>query len=62
MSLNISYFKNWKDKCELWSIEGVTKVDSLIRRNCVDGFEILGAAIGSDAFVSSCLLKRVIKL
>ena len=27
-------------------------------RNCVDGLEILGAAIRSDAFVSSCSLKR----
>ena len=38
------------------------KNDSLIKRNCVDGIEFLGAAIGSDAFVSSCLLKRVKKL
>ena len=37
----------------------MTKIDSLIKGNCVDGIEILGAAIGSDAFVSSCLLKRV---
>ena len=51
-----------KDKCELWSFESMTKIDSLIKRNCVDGIEILGAAIGSDAFVSSCLLKRVKKL
>ena len=40
----------------------MTKVDSLIMRNCVDGIEFLGAAIGSDAFVSSCLLERVKKL
>ena len=40
----------------------MTKIDSLIKRNCVDGIEILGAAIGSDAFVSSCLLKPVKKL
>ena len=40
----------------------MTKVDSLIKRNRVDGIEILEAAIGSDAFVSSCLLKRVKKL
>ena len=51
-----------KDKCELWSFESMTKIDSLIKRNCVDRIEILGAAIGSDAFVSSCLLKRVKKL
>ena len=51
-----------KDKCELWSIKSLTKIDSLIKRNCVDGIEILGAAIGSDAFVSSCLLERVKKL
>ena len=48
-----------KDKCELWSIESMTKIDSLIKRNCVDGIENLGAAIGSDAFVYSCLLKCV---
>ena len=35
------------------------KVDSFIKRNCVDGFEILGAATGSAAFVSSCLLKAL---
>ena len=51
-----------QDKCELCSIQGMTKVDSLIKRYCVDGIEVLGAAIGSDAFVSSCLLKRVEKL
>ena len=51
-----------KDKCELCSIESMTKVDSLIKRDCVDGIEILGAAIGSDAFVSSCFLKRFKKL
>ena len=47
-----------KDKCELWFFEGMTKVDSLIKRNGVEGIELLGAAIGSDAFASSCLLKR----
>ena len=51
-----------KDKCELWSIESITKIDNLIKRNCVDGTEILGAAIGSDAFVASSLLKGVKKL
>ena len=40
----------------------MTKYDSLIKRNCVDGIENLGAAIGSDVFVSSSLLKRVKKL
>ena len=41
----------------------MTKVDSLIKRNCVDEIEILvGAAIGSEAFVSSCIVKRVKKL
>ena len=29
-----------KDKCELWSFESMTKNDSLIKRNCVDGIEI----------------------
>ena len=48
-----------KDKCKLWSIENMTKVDSL---NCVDGNEILGAAIGCDVFVSSCLFNRVKQL
>ena len=28
-----------KDKCELWSIESMTKIDSSIKRNCVDGNE-----------------------
>ena len=51
-----------KDKCKLWSIKCMTKVDSLIKRNWVDGIEVLGAAIRFDAFVSSCLLKRVKKL
>ena len=51
-----------EDKCELRSIESMTKVDSLIKRNCVDGIENLGAAIGTDAFVSSCFLKHVKKL
>ena len=51
-----------KDKFELWSIESMTKVDSLIKRNCADGNGILGAPIGSDDFVSSCLLQRVKKL
>ena len=51
-----------KDKCQLWSIEDMTKVDSLIKRNCVDGIEDLGAALGSDAFISSCLLESVKKL
>ena len=50
------------DKCELWSIESMTKIDSLIKWNFVHGIEILGAAIRSDAFVSSCLLKRFKKL
>ena len=26
-----------KEKCKLWSIESMTKVDSLIKRNCADG-------------------------
>ena len=40
----------------------MTKIDCLFKRNCVDGIEILRAAIGSESFVSSCLLKRVNKL
>ena len=55
-------FELRKDKCELWSIKFTMKVDKLIWRNCIGGIIILGAAIGSDAFVSSCLLKRVKKL
>ena len=51
-----------KDWCDLWSIESMTKIDSLIKRNCVDGIEILRAAIESDVFNSSCLLKRVKKI
>ena len=41
-----------KDKREVWSIESMTKVDNLVKGICVDGGIILGAAIGSDAFVS----------
>ena len=51
-----------KDKCELWSIGSKTKVDSLIKRNYVVGIEFLGAAMGSDTFISSCLLERAEKL
>ena len=51
-----------KYECELWLFESMTKIDSLIKRNCVDGIEILGAALRSDAFVSSCLLERFKKL
>ena len=42
-----------KDKREVWSIESMTKNDNLIKGICVDVGIILGAAIGSDAFVSS---------
>ena len=40
----------------------MTKVDSLITWNFVDGIDISGDAIGFDAFVSSCLNKRAKKL
>ena len=40
----------------------MTKIDSLINRNRLHGIKILGAAIESDAFVSSFLLERVRKL
>ena len=52
----------WKEKCELWSMESMTKVESLIKKKCVDQIDCLAGAILSDVFVSSCLQKRVNKL
>ena len=39
----------------------MNEIDSLIKRNNLDGIKVLAAAIGSDAFVSACRLKRVRK-
>ena len=50
-----------KEKFVFWSMESMTKVFSFIKRNRVDGIEILGAPVGSDAFDSYCLQKRVKK-
>ena len=33
-------YTGFKDKCELWSFESMTKIDSLIKRDYVDGIEI----------------------
>ena len=51
-----------KDKCELWSIVDLPSVDREVERNTGNGFEVLGAAVGSPEFVSSCLQKRVQKV
>ena len=51
-----------KDKCELWSIIDLPSVDREVTRNMGNGFEVLGAAVGSTEFVSSCLQKRVQKV
>ena len=48
-----------KDKIDLLSIKNMNKIDSLVIRNNIDGLEVLGAAMGSVVFVSSCLLKRL---
>ena len=37
----------------------MNKIDSLVIRNNIDGLEVLGDAMGSVVFVSSCLLKRL---
>ena len=51
-----------KDKCELWSIVDLPSVDREVTRNTGNGFEVLGVAVGSPEFVSSCLRKRVQKV
>ena len=51
-----------KDKCELWSIIDIPSVDREVTRNMGNGFEVLGAAIGSPELVPSCLQKRVQKV
>ena len=51
-----------KDKCKLWSIIDLPSVDREVTRNMGNGFEVLGAAVGSPEFVSSCLQKRVQKV
>ena len=39
--------------------QSLSELDSLIKSNSLDGIEVLRPAIGSDVFVSYCLLKRV---
>ena len=51
-----------KDKCELWSIVNLPSVDREIVRNTSNGFEVVGAAVASPEFDSSCLQKRVHKV
>ena len=51
-----------KDKCELWSIVDLPAVDREVAGNTGNGFEVLGAAVWSPEFVSSCLQKRVQKV
>ena len=51
-----------KDKCELWSIVDLPSVDQEVTRNLGNGFEVLGSAVGSPDFVSSCLKKRAQKV
>ncbi|XP_075259889.1 uncharacterized protein LOC142351636 [Convolutriloba macropyga] len=50
-----------KDKCELWSIKDLPSIDQAVKRILGNGFEILGAAVGSKEFVASCLKRRVQK-
>ena len=50
-----------KDKCELWSIKDLPSVDQAEKRNLGNGFEVLGATVGSKDFVASCLKRRVQK-
>ena len=51
-----------KDKCELLSIKDLPSVDQAEKRNLGNGFEVLGAAVGSKDFVASCLKRRVQKI
>ena len=51
-----------KDKLKLWSIKDLPSVDQAVKRNLGNGFEILGAAVGSKEFVASCLMGRVRKI
>ena len=51
-----------KDKCELWSIKDLPSVDQAVKRTLGNGFQILGAAVGSKEFVASCLKRRVRKI
>ena len=48
--------------CELWSIVDLPSVDREVTRNTGNGFEVLGAAVRSPEFVSSCLQKCVQKV
>ena len=46
-------------QCAFWSIKSLNENVSSTKRNNVDEYEVSGAARESDAFNSSCLLKRV---
>ena len=51
-----------KDKCKLFSVIDLHSVDREFTKNSGNGFEVLGAAVGSPEFVSSCLQKRLQKV
>ena len=51
-----------KDKCELWSIKDLPSVDQTVKRNLGNGFEVLGAAVGSKDLFASCLKRRLQKI
>ena len=51
-----------KEKCELWSIKDLPSVDQTVKRNLGNGFEVLGAAVGSKDLFASCLKRRLQKI
>ena len=51
-----------RDICEVWLKGALNTIDSRIKRNSREGFEILGAAVGSPRFVASSIQKRVQKI
>ena len=51
-----------KNKCKHWSIESMTKVNSLIKKNSEDRNVVLEAAIRSDAFCFLLFTKPLYKI
>ena len=51
-----------RDKCEFRSKGTLNTIDSRIKRNSREAFEILGAAVGSSRFVAFSIQKRVQKI
>ena len=48
-----------KHKYELCSIKDLPSVDQIVEKNLGNGFDVLGAAVGSNEFPASCLKRRV---